>query len=121
MVATSLSRAGSIIQVRRAFSWPDPAASRADSRPSGPRSAARLLSVRAAQARWWGRSTSGQIQEILRRLCRFAAVREPGQYGSRVWSVDSTLRVVAAWSWAVAGETPYVLMPAVLTWDEAVQ
>ena len=105
MVATSLSRAGSMIQVRSASGWLAPAVSRADRRPPEFRLAARSLLVRAAHTWWCGWSMSGQSQEIFSGLSRLAAARDPGQNGSSVCSEENTSPERSC-SWAVTGYTP---------------
>src|SRR5919204_6047181 len=62
---------------------------------------------------------SGQSQEILSGLAR-PAVRDPGQNGSSVWS-EADKPPDRSCSWAVTGYTPKLLIPSVLTWNEAVQ
>ena len=119
MVATSLSSAGSMTQVRSASAWLAPAASSADRRPSGFRLAARPLLVKAAHAWWCGWSMSGHSQEICSGRSRPASCC-PGQNGSSVWSADSATPALFC-SWAVTGYTPKALIPWVLTWNEAVQ
>src|SRR5258708_24966263 len=62
---------------------------------------------------------SGQSQEIFSLLARPAA-RDPGQNGSSVCS-DEMGSPERSCSWAVTGYTPKLLIPWVLTWNEAVQ
>src|SRR5438132_9878037 len=107
-------------QVRSEAGWLAPASSKADSRPSrlrGPTSP--LLARVAVHTFCCGWSMSGQSQEIFSGLAR-AAARDPGQNGSSVCS-DEMGSPERSCSWAVTGYTPKVLIPWVLTWNEAVQ
>src|ERR1700677_1402268 len=63
---------------------------------------------------------SGHIQAIFSGLAKPAA-RCPGQNGSSVWSSVSTSPEMLSCSWAATGYTPNSLIPAELTWNEAVQ
>ena len=119
MVATSLSSAGSMTQVRSASAWLAPAVSRADRRPPGFRLAARSLLVKAAHTWWCGWSISGHSQEISSGRSR-PADRCPGQNGSSVWSAARKSPTLSC-TWAVTGYTPNSLIPSALTWNEAVQ
>src|ERR1700759_5835344 len=79
IVATALSSAGSMNQVRSAPGWLAPALSRADRRPSWPRELVRSLLVRVAvQTFWCGWSMSGKSQEMASGRAR-PADRDPGQ------------------------------------------
>src|SRR5690349_3118672 len=107
-------------QVSWAPEWLAAASSRADRRPPWPRSPASSLVARVAVHTFCcGWSMSGQSQEIFSGLAR-AAARDPGQNGSSVCS-DEITTPEGSCSCAVNGYTPKVLIPWVLTRNEAVQ
>ena len=120
MVATSLSSAGSMTQVRSASAWLAPAASRADRRPPGSRLAARSLLVKAAHTWWCGWSISGHSQEISSGRSRPAG-RCPGQNGSSVWSAASKSPDAVLHLGGDRDTRRTSLIPSALTWNEAVQ
>src|SRR6266568_3931344 len=61
---------------------------------------------------------SGQRQEIFSGLAR-PATRDPGQYGSSVWSAETTLPERSC-SRAVTPYTPKLVIPWVPAWNDAV-